>query len=131
MYNHLLYLVYWGVNAVVIYAAGSLSGGAVELGVNKFVPFEAAVYGGFWMTFIVWTVWDFAIARGYKLGTGMTGMVYFLAANVLGMWAVTKLGVITGIRISDWLWLVGMALVCNFAQRLVRERLAGKVKPFV
>ena len=124
MYNHILYLLYWGVNAGVLYLLAGVFPESVVLGVNKFVAGEAAIYGGFWMTFIVWTIWDFATAQEFKFDSG-TGWVYFLAANVLAVWAVGKMESVTGVYVAGLQWVMVVALVTNWLQRTAWSKLVG------
>jgi len=97
----------------------------VQLGINKFVEVEAAVYGGFWMTFIVWTIWDFSLAREFKFSPTMA-WVYFLAANMLAVWAVARLGTITGVGVAGLEWIVVVAVAANWLQRGVWSKLVGR-----
>ena len=99
----------------------------LRLGVNKFTPIEAAVYSGFWMVFIMWVVWDFSLARGFKLGRE-TGWIYFLAANVLAVMAVSVFSTFTGLRASVGGIFV-LAVVANAIQREFWGKLvSGKTK---
>jgi hypothetical protein len=125
MYNHLLYLLYWAVNAGVLYLLFRVWPQSVVLGVNKFVAGEAAVYGGFWLTFIVWVIWDFAIGQEFRLDNN-AAWIYFLAANVLGVWVVTRLSGVTGVRVDGLEWIVVTALALNWVQRTVWTKLVGR-----
>ena len=116
MYNHLLYLLYWLVNAAVILALGWMFPNFVQLGVNKFIPLEAAIYSGFWLTFFVWSMWDFVLLRGVKI-EGAPAFVYFLMANFIGFWLLSYASRYTGLVVDGW-WLVVLALLANFGQRL-------------
>lgn len=124
MYNHLLYLVYWIINTVILYGASILLPEVVALGVNKFTPIEAAVYSGFWMVFVTWVVWDFSLARGFKLGRE-SGWIYFLAGNILGVMAISVFAAFTGTRAT----IVGifvLALAANAIQRELWWKLVSK-----
>lgn len=116
VYNHLLYLLYWLVNASVIFVLGWMFPGQIALGVNKFVPLEAAIYSGFWLTFFVWSLWDFVIMRGVKL-EGTPAFVYFLMANFIGFWLLSYASRYTGLTSEGW-WILVLAVVANFGQRL-------------
>ena len=124
MYNHLLYLLYWLVNGLVLYLGARLFPDNVLLGVNKFVEVEAAVYGGFWMTFVVWTIWDFATAQQFKFSKNMA-WVYFAAANVLAVWAIGRLAAVTGVRIIGVEWVAVVAVAANWLQRGVWNKLVS------
>ncbi len=117
MYNHLLYLLYWLVNAVVLFGLSWIFPNSVILGTNKFVPLEAAIYSGFWLTFFIWTMWDFIIAREVKLEPAPLAFIYFLFVNILGIWIVTYAGRYTGIAVAGW-WILVVAVFADSLQRL-------------
>ncbi len=118
MYNHLLYLLYWVVNALMFLVLSWFFPDIVGLGGNKFIPVEAAIYSGFWLTFVVWTMWDLVISRQVKLEPEGLAFGYFLIVNVLGVWLVTYAVKYTGLQVAGWwVWVVGAAV--NSLQRLV------------
>lgn len=126
MYNHLLYLAYWGVNAVVFWGLGRMYPEAVLLGVNKFGAMEAAVYSGFWLTFVVWVLWDFVLAQGGNFGSGWAAYTYFFAANAVGVGVVTVFGGVTGTRVVSVLGVVMVGAVANMLQYWMKEKLLGR-----
>ena len=124
MYNHLLYLLYWLVNAVVIFVFGWVAPDAVTLAMNKYDAPETAIYSGFWLTFFVWSMWDFVIVRQVKMEAA-TAFIYFLFVNFIGVWLISLYSKYTGMM-TDWWWLFALALVANIAQRVARNTAIGQ-----
>lgn len=124
MYNHLLYLLYWLVNAIVIFVLGWMFPHQIALGVNKFIPLEAAIYSGFWLTFFVWSMWDFAIVREVKLEAA-PAFIYFLLVNFLGFWLISHYSGFTGMRVDGW-WLFVLAVTADIFQRFAWNAMVGR-----
>lgn len=118
MYNHLLFLSYWLVNAVVLFLAGSLPGHNVILGNGRFNSFESSFYAGFWLTFFIWVFWDFAIARKFKLDKEGVTLSFFLFVNSLSIWAVSRFYFMTGFELTNYLWVLIIGLTVTLLQRV-------------
>ena len=119
MYNHILYLVYWAINGGLILATFLVDPNSVILGNNRMTPWEASIYAGFWLTFVVWSFWDILIAGGVKLGQGFSAWIYFALVNLLGMYLVSSLTKYTGLSIAYPILIVALALLANLIQRFV------------
>ena len=61
-------------------------------------------------------MWDFVLLRGVKI-EGAPAFVYFLMANFIGFWLLSYASRYTGLVVDGW-WLVVLALLANFGQRL-------------
>lgn len=130
MYNHQLYLLYWTVNSVVLYFAAMFFPIALSLGGGRFVPIEAAIYSGFWMTFVVWIMWDFMIAKRVNLEPEYVGFIFFLLINIVGVWTVARFTHYSGIQITNFAWVCILAVCANILQRIVRSILVSKPKGY-
>jgi hypothetical protein len=128
MYNHILYLLFWIINTAVIYAASQLYPEGIVIGTWKYSQIEAAFYSGFWLTFIIWVTWDFAIARNIKLTSTFNSFAYFFIANVVGIWLITRFPNITGIGIPHYTWAIMLGLVTVIVQRFSWELLVKKTR---
>lgn len=125
MYNHLLYFTYWLVNSLVLYAISSFSNDVV-LGNWRFGALEAAIYAGFWVTFFVWAMWDFAIAKGVKFDTGFVTLGYFWLVNAFSFWIVARFSEFTGLGITSFYWAFIIGLGAYLVQRITRSLVVGK-----
>jgi hypothetical protein len=126
LYNHLLYFTYWLFNSIVLYVFGLIFPRDVVLGNWRFGPIEAAVYAGFWVTFLIWTLWDFAIAKGVKFESATVTLGYFWAANIFGFWLVSRFSEYAGLGITSYLWALAIGLVAFLMQRLAWRLVVGK-----
>lgn len=120
MYNHLLYLGYWVVNTILIYIIGIFSAdGVLKLGNDRLNGFEASIYTGFWLTFIVWIFWDCAIARNLKFSKKGLTYAFFFVVNFFSIWVVSRLSFITGFTLTNYILMLIIALVATLLQRIV------------
>ena len=126
MYNHLLYFSYWIVNAVVLYVFSIWFGGDVVLGNWRFGALESAIYSGFWVTFLLWSFWDFAIAKGVKFDSALVTLGYFWSANIFAFWLVSRFSEFAGFGIASYLWAIAIALFAYIVQRLTRRFVVGR-----
>lgn len=119
LYNHLLYLLYWITNTLVLVAANKIAPNNLVLGNFKFSSFEAAIYAGFWMTFFLWTSWDWILARGEKIEGFWRTLLFFWVVNSIGIWLTARFPHYTGFGIASYRWALALGAVEGIAQRLV------------
>ena len=118
MYNHLLYFTYWLFNSVILYVFGLIFPVNVVLGNWRFGPIESAIYAGFWVTFFIWVLWDFALAKGIKFDSAVVTLGYFWAVNIFSFWVVSRFSQYSGLGISNYLWDFAIGLIAYIVQRL-------------
>ena len=121
MYNHLLYILYWAINTLIIKFTFLLFPYGLVLGTYRFTPTEAAIYSGFWVTFIIWTAWDFAIARKISLEKPTKNFLYFLLVNVFAVWVVARFAPLSGMGISSFWWAIAVGIVVSILHKLVKK----------
>jgi hypothetical protein len=111
--------MYWATNTVVLLLANKLAPNNLVLGNYKFGTTEAAIYAGFWMTFFLWTAWDWILAKGERLEGFWRILIFFWVINSLGVWLTSRLPQYTGFGISSYRWALTLGAVIDIAQRLV------------
>lgn len=121
MYNHLLYVLYWSINTLIIKLTFILFPYEVVLGTYRLNPTEAAIYSGFWVTFIIWTAWDFAIARKINLQKPAKNFIYFLLVNIVAIWVVARFAPLSGMGIVNFWWAISMGSVISILHKLVKK----------
>lgn len=126
MYNHLLFFSYWVVNALVLWGFNSFFGGDVVLGNWRFSILESVIYSGFWVTFLIWSFWDFALAKGMKFDNAPTTFGYFFLVNAFSFWLVSRFSEYAGFGITGWAWVFAIGVVAHLVQRLLRKVVVGK-----
>ena len=119
MYNHILYFAYWLFDSLTIFVFGLLFPSQVVLGNWRFSPIEASIYAGFWMTFFIWSLWDFAIAKGVKFDSGIVTFGYFGLSNIFAVWIVSRLSQFAGFGVSSYFWTISIGLTIYLMQRFV------------
>jgi len=87
------------------------------LGNWRFNSFEASIYAGFWLTFLFWVWWDFAIARGIKLDNKFITFVFFLFVNSFSVWAVSMFYRVIGFGLTNYYWALAMGFAVTILQR--------------
>lgn len=121
MYNHLLYILYWAINTLIIKLAFILFPYGVVLGTYRLNPTEAAIYSGFWVTFIIWTAWDFAIARQISLEKPVKSFIYFLLVNIFAIWTVARFAPLSGMGITTFWWAIAIGIVISILHKFVKK----------
>lgn len=126
MYNHLLYFAYWLVNSIVLYFFGSMFSQNIVLGNWRFNPIESAIYTGFWVTFFIWVLWDFAMSKGIKFDSSAVTFGYFFSANVFAFWIVSRFSQVAGFGITNYFWTFAIGLGAYIVQRIAWKLVVGK-----
>jgi len=114
--NRLLYIFFW---PLLLFLAASIFTADVVLGTYRFSTFEAAVYAGFWITFLAWVVWDFIQTRGVSLSNRVFGVTILWLANSAAVWMVARFAHLTGLGISSYRWALLLGLIVALAQGTV------------
>ena len=119
MYNHLLYFAYWLINSSVLLIASSVIPNNITLGNWRFNGFESSLYAGFWITFLIWVCWDFAMARKFNLSKKMVSFGFFFIVNVVSIWAISRFSSITGFELIHYEWVLAIGFVSTILQKLL------------
>lgn len=121
-----MYFTYWLFNAAILYVFGFAFSGNVVLGNWRFGMVESAIYAGFWVTFFVWVLWDFALAKGVKFDTVVVKLGYFWLANSFAFWLVARFSEYVGLGITNYLWAFTLGLAAHLVQRLAWRIVVGR-----
>lgn len=119
MYNHLMYFAYWVINALVLYLASLIVPDSnIALGNWRFSNIESSIYAGFWLTFLIWIFWDFAIAKEFDLRNKTFSFIFFLLVNAMSIWIVSKFATVTGFGVINYQWILAISLVTTLLQKV-------------
>ena len=128
MHNQLLYIVYWVLTGLLLYAANYFFPQSVVLGNHKLNAFEAALYGSFWITFVSWAIVDIFYSRGLKQnGLFMFIAMYFIA-DTAAIWMVARIPRLAGFGIINYQWVLIMASILVVLQRIAWSFFGEKEK---
>lgn len=118
MYNHLMYLAYWAINSLVLYLASLIIPDNIALGNWRFSNIESSIYAGFWLTFLIWVFWDFAIAREFNLKNKTIAFLFFLFVNAISIWVVSRFASVTGFGIINYQWVLAIGFITTLLQKV-------------
>jgi hypothetical protein len=116
MQSHILFLLYWLFGSLALYLLGLIFSSWVVLGNFRLLPFEAAIYAGFWLTFFVWTMWDYVSVRKVKLETFTLRFLFFFFVNSIGIWIISRYAKYTGLGIVSFWWAFVLGGVADLVQ---------------
>lgn len=110
------FLSFWVANTVVLLLAAAVLGSNVVLGNDKLSGPLAAVISGFILTLAIYLV-PLAVERsGYKIKNENIWPAIFFVANVVIIWVIKRLAIVTALGISSILWVLVVALVATLAE---------------
>ncbi len=118
MYNHILYFSYWIIDSLVLLITNLLFPNLIVLGNWRFNSIESAIYSGFWVTFFIWSLWDFAIAKKLKFDSKVVTLSYFWVVTAFSYWVVSRFSQIAGFGIKNYMLTFAIAAVALVFQRL-------------
>lgn len=119
MFSHLFYLFFWAIVTLLLILLNNFFPNNIALGNARFVSFEAAIYAGFWIMFLVTTIQDFISARGVKITNSIIAIFFFLGANTTAIWMVARFAHIIGLGISSWKVALLVGGLFSLFQRLI------------
>ena len=129
MYDHILFLLYWLLNSLTLYLLGLIFPSEVVLGNFRLLPLEASIYAGFWLTFFIWTMWEYVLVRKVKVESFNLRIIFFFFVNSLGIWIISQYGKYTGLGLTSFWWVLVLGGVTDLLQgvawNLFGKRLKG------
>lgn len=128
MHEHILFLIYWLINSMAMYLMGLVFPSDVVLGTFRLLPVEAAIFAGFWLTFFVWTMWDYVTVRKVTLQPFIIRFIFFFFVNSFGIWLVSRYASYTGLGISSFWWALLLGGITDLLQNFYWNLLGKKLK---
>jgi hypothetical protein len=129
MNDHLLFFLYWFLDSLSIYLLGLVFPSSVVLGTYRLSFITASLFAGFWLTFFVWTMWEYVLVRKVKLEPFLLRFIFFFFVNFVGVWIVTRYSQYTGLGITSFWWALAIGAAANLLQSaswsLFGKRLKG------
>ena len=109
----------WITAMLLIWAANAFFPTHFVLGSLTMSVTYGIIFSGLVWTVLVWFTEPVLRLFKIKPGKGMSMMMAYLAANVVALWLISRLGPVIGFGISGILWVFGLAFVANFVQYIV------------
>lgn len=110
------FLSLWVLNSLVFLVFQQILGDNVVLGNDRVAAPMAMVFSGLLLTIAIYSVEPIIGKTSFKVRDKRVMAVFYIIANVLGIWIIKRLERITGVGISSSMYVVIMGLVATFAQ---------------
>ena len=115
------FLTFWVVNTVVLLGANAIFGGNVVVGNQSISTGLSAIFAGLILTALI-PLAPIAVGKsGFKIKNQNVWPAIFLVSNVVVLWILKRLAVVTGFGISSILWVIILAIVITFVEIAVAK----------
>lgn len=98
----------------------------IVLGSFRLPAIPSAIYSGFWLTFVVWCLWEYMFVRNVDFDTDEFKNLYSLFVNILGIWLISRYSEYTGLGIVSIGWVFVLATVAMIVQKIINEKIYRK-----
>ena len=115
------FLTFWVVNTVVLLGANAIFGGNVVVGNQSISTGLSAIFAGLVLTALIPLMPKAVEQTGYKIKNQNVWPVIFLASNVVVLWILKRLAVVTGIGIASILGVIILEIIITFVELAVAK----------
>ena len=115
------FLTFWVVNTVVLLVANSIFGGNVVVGNQSISTGLSAIFAGLVLTALIPLAPKAVEQTGYKIKNQNVWPAIFLASNIVVLWILKRLAMVTGFGISSILWVLILAIIITFVELAVAK----------
>lgn len=116
MNDHIHFILLWLLNSISLYVLGAIFPSEITLGSLHLSYFEAAIYAGFWLTFFLWTLWEYLLVRKVGLEPFALRLFYFFFVNSLGIWIISQYGRFSGLGVASFGWVLILGGILDLLQ---------------
>jgi hypothetical protein len=110
------FIVFWVINAVLLYLFQMVFPTHYTLGNSILEPYQAAVITSFVWNFVLWNVEPLLKTVDIQLKGAMNMALGYLVVNFALVWLIARYSILSGVGISSVLYVFLLALVANFLQ---------------
>lgn len=114
------FLTFWVVNTVVLLVANAIFGGNVVVGNQSISTGLSAIFAGLVLTVLIPLAPKAVEKSGYKIKKNIWPGI-FLGLNIVILWILKRLAVVTGFGISSILWVIILAIIITFVELAVAK----------
>jgi len=115
------FLTFWVVNTVVLLIVNAIFGGNVAVGNQSISTGLSAIFAGLVLTALIPLAPKAVEQTGFKIKNQNVWPVIFLASNIIVLWILKRLAVITGLGISSILWVLILAIVITLVELAIAK----------
>ena len=114
------FLTFWVVNTVVLLIANAIFGGNIAVGNQSISTGLSAIFAGLILTALI-PLAPIAVEKsGYRIKKNIWPGI-FLGLNIVTLWILKRLAVVTGVGISSILWVIILAIIITFVELAVAK----------
>ena len=115
------FLTFWVVNTVVLLIVNAIFGGNFVVGNQSISTGLSAIFAGLILTALI-PLAPIAVEKsGFKIKNQNVWPAIFLASNIVVLWILKRLAMVTGFGISSILWVLILAIVITFVELAVAK----------
>ena len=115
------FLTFWVVNTVVLLLANAIFGSNVAVGNQSISTGLSAIFAGLVLTALIPLAPKAVEQTGFKIKNQNVWPVIFLSLNIVTLWILKRLAVVTGLGIASILWVIILAIVITFVELAVAK----------
>ena len=115
------FLTFWVVNTVVLLIANAIFGGNIAVGNQSISTGLSAIFAGLVLTAFIPLAPKAVEQTVFKIKNQNVLPAIFLASNVVVLWVLKRLAVVTGLGISSILWVIILAITITFVELAVAK----------
>ncbi len=111
MKRKIYFLVFWGINSLLLYLASLVFPGNFVLGTAKHSILVAAILSGFLWTLLLWL--SKYIQIRIKVKGELKKSLFFFGVNFVSLWLVARFAPYTGFGVTSFVYPLGLAAVAE------------------
>jgi len=121
------FLSFWVSNTVILLLASAIFRNNVVLGNDKISKPVAAIIAGLILTALIFIIPPITEKSGYKIKNENIWPAIFFVGNIIVIWIIKRIAVISGVGISNILWVLILGVIVTLVE-LVITRVTGAMK---
>ena len=115
------FLTFWVVNTVFLLIVNAIFGGNIVVGNQSISTGLSAIFAGLVLTALIPLAPKAVEQTGFKIKNQNVWPVIFLSLNIVTLWILKRLAVVTGLGIASILWVIILAIVITFVELAVAK----------
>lgn len=115
------FLTFWVVNTVVLLIVNAIFGGNIVVGNQSISTGLSAIFAGLVLTALIPLAPKAVEQTGFKIKNQNVWPAIFLSLNIVTLWILKRLAVVTGLGIASILWVIILAIVITFVELAVTK----------
>ena len=115
------FLTFWVVNTVVLLIVNAIFGGNIVVGNQSISTGLSEIFAGLVLTALIPLAPKAVEHTGFKIKNQNVWPVIFFSLNIVTLWILKRLAVVTGLGIASILWVIILAIIITFVELAVAK----------